>query len=144
MEIYRLLPRTNCGKCGTTCLGFAVKLLQGKARLEDCPLLSQPEYAANLEALRRILPKPSEHPVELVDPERCTGCGNCVVACPANVALEPETATGATPRSTEVIFRVRDGRVELLNPDKCRRNPPWNLQCRVCEDSCYAGVVRVR
>lgn len=38
VEIYRLLPKTNCGKCGTTsCFGFAVKLASGQAQTDDCP-----------------------------------------------------------------------------------------------------------
>jgi hypothetical protein len=38
VEIYRLLPKTNCGKCGTTsCMGFAAKLASRQASPEDCP-----------------------------------------------------------------------------------------------------------
>lgn len=46
-DIFRALPRTNCKACGCTCLAFAARLHSGEARLEDCALLSQPEYAAN-------------------------------------------------------------------------------------------------
>jgi hypothetical protein len=38
VEIYKLLPKTNCGKCGTTsCFGFAAKLATHQASHVDCP-----------------------------------------------------------------------------------------------------------
>ncbi|MBU0759667.1 MAG: acetyl-CoA decarbonylase/synthase complex subunit gamma [Candidatus Omnitrophica bacterium] len=38
LEIYKLLPKTNCKKCGSpTCLAFAMKLAMKKASLDDCP-----------------------------------------------------------------------------------------------------------
>jgi ArsR family metal-binding transcriptional regulator len=45
--IFRLLPRVNCEKlCGcSSCLAFASDLRSGKVQLEQCPLLSTPEYA---------------------------------------------------------------------------------------------------
>ncbi len=40
MQIYRLLPRTNCGKCGfATCMAFAAKLREGDTGLSCCPVL---------------------------------------------------------------------------------------------------------
>ncbi len=38
LDIYKLLPRTNCKECGyPTCLAFAMKLAAGKETLEKCP-----------------------------------------------------------------------------------------------------------
>ena len=38
VEIYKLLPKTNCGKCGTSsCFGFAAKLATRQAKADDCP-----------------------------------------------------------------------------------------------------------
>jgi uncharacterized protein DUF3786/putative Fe-S cluster protein len=38
VEVYKLLPKTNCGKCGTTsCFGFAAKLATSQAKTDDCP-----------------------------------------------------------------------------------------------------------
>ncbi len=46
LEIYKLLPKTNCGECGeATCLALAAKLSTGEADLSACPLLNQPDYA---------------------------------------------------------------------------------------------------
>jgi hypothetical protein len=42
VEIYRLLPKTNCGKCGTTsCMGFAAKLATHQASPDDCPSMTK-------------------------------------------------------------------------------------------------------
>ena len=38
MDIYKELPKTNCGDCGVpTCLAFAMKLAQKQASLDQCP-----------------------------------------------------------------------------------------------------------
>ena len=37
LEIYKLLPRTNCGECGfDTCMSFAANVLDRTAKVEDC------------------------------------------------------------------------------------------------------------
>ena len=42
IEIFKLLPKTNCGKCGVpTCLAFAMQLAAGKADLSACPTVSE-------------------------------------------------------------------------------------------------------
>ncbi|HUT84883.1 MAG TPA: acetyl-CoA decarbonylase/synthase complex subunit gamma, partial [Thermodesulfobacteriota bacterium] len=49
-EIIKKLPKTNCKECGyPTCFAFAMKLVTGGAKLEDCPYLP-PEVRAELEA----------------------------------------------------------------------------------------------
>lgn len=41
MEIYPLLPRTDCGACGEkTCLAFIVQLVKGEKAAEGCPHLT--------------------------------------------------------------------------------------------------------
>jgi len=46
MEVYKLLPRTNCRACGqATCFIFASKLVLGQVQLESCPTLLEPEHA---------------------------------------------------------------------------------------------------
>lgn len=59
LEIFKLLPRTNCGDCGVpTCMAFAMKLAQKKAELKSCPHAS-PEAKA-------VLGAASEPPVRLI------------------------------------------------------------------------------
>ncbi len=42
IEIFKLLPKTNCGDCGVpTCLAFAMALAAGKAELAKCPHVSE-------------------------------------------------------------------------------------------------------
>jgi len=42
LDIFKLLPKTNCKKCGMpTCLAFAMQLAQKRAKLEDCPYVSE-------------------------------------------------------------------------------------------------------
>ena len=38
LDIFKNLPKTNCGKCGhPTCLAFAMQMAAKKADLDDCP-----------------------------------------------------------------------------------------------------------
>ena len=40
LDAYKLLPKTNCKKCGLpTCLAFAVAVMQGQKKLEQCPFI---------------------------------------------------------------------------------------------------------
>lgn len=56
VEIFKLLPKTNCKKCGhPTCLAFAMKLAQRQATLDACPDVS--------EEAKRILGEASAPPV---------------------------------------------------------------------------------
>lgn len=41
LQIYKLLPKTNCKECGfPTCLAFAMKLAAKQVELDDCPYVS--------------------------------------------------------------------------------------------------------
>ena len=42
IQIFKLLPKTNCKDCGSpTCLAFAMALAAGKAELDACPHVSE-------------------------------------------------------------------------------------------------------
>ncbi len=59
LDIYKLLPKTNCKKCGRpTCLAFAMQLAQKKANLSDCPDVS--------EEAKKILGAAASPPIKLV------------------------------------------------------------------------------
>lgn len=59
LDIFKLLPKTNCGDCGVpTCMAFAMKLAQKKAELKECPHASE-ETKATLGAA-------AEPPIRLV------------------------------------------------------------------------------
>ena len=47
LDIYKLLPKTNCKECGfPTCLAFAMKLAQKGTELNKCPYVSEETKAA--------------------------------------------------------------------------------------------------
>lgn len=59
LDIFKLLPRTNCGDCGVpTCMAFAMKLAQKKAELGECLHAS--------EEAKAVLGASSEPPIRLV------------------------------------------------------------------------------
>lgn len=69
-----------------------------------------------------------------INMERCTGCNNCVVACPVN-ALELNTID---PASTDKIYLVQNGvAISLdLNNELC-------AGCGVCVEACPYEVIRL-
>jgi len=56
LELYRLLPRTNCGACGeTTCFNFALQLAAGRAELPACAPLQEAGREAARQELETML-----------------------------------------------------------------------------------------
>ncbi|MCD6520153.1 MAG: hypothetical protein J7M05_09560 [Anaerolineae bacterium] len=56
MEVYQLLPRTNCKACGySSCFIFALKLISGEASIQDCIPLSEKKYQKQLQELGDLL-----------------------------------------------------------------------------------------
>jgi tetrahydromethanopterin S-methyltransferase subunit A len=54
--LHKLLPRTDCGKCGKrNCLAFAIDLAKGKSTLEQCPVLEQPEFIVDRQSLDKLV-----------------------------------------------------------------------------------------
>ncbi|MBN1757753.1 MAG: acetyl-CoA decarbonylase/synthase complex subunit gamma [Chitinispirillaceae bacterium] len=72
MEIFKLLPKTNCGECGVpTCMAFAMKLAQKNAELATCP------YASD--KAKEVIGAAAEPPVRKISfGEQCV-CGNELV-----------------------------------------------------------------
>lgn len=69
--------------------------------------------------------------------EKCHGCGNCVVACPVNADIDPAVAGGKGPETDEVIMRVENGVVKILNGDMCRG-------CGTCIESCPVDAIELK
>jgi ArsR family metal-binding transcriptional regulator len=57
MEIYQLLPQTNCKECGQpSCFAFASKLTVGETNVQACtPLFAEEQYAEKRHALLEML-----------------------------------------------------------------------------------------
>ncbi|NQU94716.1 MAG: acetyl-CoA decarbonylase/synthase complex subunit gamma [Candidatus Omnitrophica bacterium] len=59
LGIYKLLPKTNCKKCGfPTCLAFAMQLAAKKVSLDKCPDVSQ--------ETKKALESASQPPIKLI------------------------------------------------------------------------------
>jgi hypothetical protein len=59
VDIYKLLPKTNCGTCGTTsCMGFAARLASHQASPDDCPTMTD----SARETLREAVANRSDSP----------------------------------------------------------------------------------
>lgn len=45
LAIFKLLPKTNCKKCGEpTCMAFAAKLNKLDGKIDECPVLDEEKY----------------------------------------------------------------------------------------------------
>lgn len=56
VDVYKLLPETNCGRCGEpTCLAFALRLVNEETSILRCGPLFQAEHQAERAELIRLL-----------------------------------------------------------------------------------------
>lgn len=139
LQIYRLLPRTNCRLCGAaTCYAFAFDLISRSRSLPDCPPLQQEEFAENLQALKEALGEGeriagTDH---VLDRGRCTGCGDCVAVC--DRALTTITRGGQLSQRAAVppALQVVDGRLNVINWSSCKRSVPGLDICNLCAEKC--------
>ena len=54
LEIYRVLPKSNCGKCGiSTCLAFAAAVIKQEKNLADCPCLARDVITGMIDRIER-------------------------------------------------------------------------------------------
>ena len=67
LEVYALLPKTNCGQCpARTCLAFASALVRGEKKPADCPHLAAAGAAAIAAYLEERKPAYHEQDAELL------------------------------------------------------------------------------
>jgi len=140
-ELQDFLPGADCGECGVTCAGFAARLLAREALPEDCPVLHTPDYAGYIEALHELLgaaPPPAMH----IDPEKCNGCGICVVMCEHHLGNCPEARLGRGPRPQEaVVFQVINGTVVVVRQELCARMLQAAEKCSKCAEHCPTRAI---
>jgi 4Fe-4S ferredoxin len=139
LQIYRMLPRTNCKLCGSpTCYAFAFDLISRSKSLSSCPLLLQEEFAENLQLLKEMLGEGEKIPGtdHVLDRNRCTGCGDCVAVC--NRALTTVTAGGRLSQRASVapVLQVVDGHLSVINWSSCKRSVPGLDICNLCAEKC--------
>ncbi len=152
MELYKFLPKTNCKKCGKpTCMAFALDLMQGKIKIDECTPLLEPKHKKKYETLKELLGSEEGKEKELridVDNDLCDGCGICVTVCPVNARYCPSTLSGKAPRfppHNRQLFQVKEGKCELLELKYCRRieGEGQARECRVCETYCPREAVKI-
>ncbi len=116
IEIFKKLPKTNCGECGVpTCLAFAMKLAAGQAELASCPYVSAEAKAALEEASA-----PPIRPVTIGSGEKALKIGGETVMFRHEKRFVSPTgiAVLVTDRMTEAEV---DNRLKKLNELKFER-----------------------
>jgi len=59
LDIYALLPKTNCGKCAEkSCMAFATRLIERSVTAEQCPPMLEEKHKKSMEKLRDLLRPP--------------------------------------------------------------------------------------
>jgi ferredoxin len=143
-ELLEFLPRTDCRRCGLTCAQFAAALAAADLAPEDCPVLQEPDFAGFIEALYELLrPAPGAPQAGMnIDPEKCNGCGICVVMCEYHLGNCPDARVGKGPRPQEkLVFRVVNGTVVVTQQDLCTRLIQAAEKCNKCADHCPTGAI---
>jgi acetyl-CoA decarbonylase/synthase complex subunit gamma len=108
IEIYQLLPGTNCKECGeTNCMAFAAKLVNREATITECPPLLVPENQETYEKLWALL-KPSVRSVQL-------GLGENIVKLGGEYVLYRHEFTYFNPTSIaiDVSDEMSDEELEI-------------------------------
>lgn len=144
LQIYRLLPRTNCKLCGCpTCYAFAFDLISRDKRPADCPDLLKEEFSDSYRMLNEILGEGEriEGTDHVLDRSKCTGCGDCVTTC--NRALTTVTVTGRISQRDQVpaALQVIDGSLQVINWDSCKRSEKGLDLCNICADRCLFSAL---
>jgi acetyl-CoA decarbonylase/synthase complex subunit gamma len=104
LDIFKLLPKTNCGECGVpTCMAFAMKLAAKNAELAACPYASD-EAKAKIGAA-------SKPPMRLVK----IGPADCEVAVGNETVMFRHEKTFVHPTAFAVSFSDGQSAEELAH-----------------------------
>jgi len=111
IDIYKFLPRTNCGECGEkTCMAFATKLASREARLQDCPPLLKPEFKATYQKLWDML-KPPVKEITIGEGDKAVKIGGKLVMYRHELAYHNPTPIAIdvtdTTSEDELVERVK-------------------------------------
>ncbi len=110
IEIFKLLPKTNCGECGVpTCLAFAMNLATGKAELAKCVKVSEEAKAKLQEASA-----PPIRPVSIGTGKRVLKVGGETVMFRHEKRFENPTGIAVLVKDTMPQAEI-DGRLDRFN-----------------------------
>ena len=147
-DIYNLLPKKNCKKCGLpSCMAFAIKLIKREVGLEDCPEINSAIYIRNKMKLKDILREyyKSLETKLVINEKLCNGCGICMISCPVNASSNLNVAGGKGFEKDDenLIYKVENGIVKVINIKKCRRfeEDIESRPCSVCVDNCPTKAI---
>ncbi|MEA1927229.1 MAG: acetyl-CoA decarbonylase/synthase complex subunit gamma [Candidatus Auribacterota bacterium] len=123
LDIYKLLPKTNCKDCGfPTCLAFAMKLAAKQASLDQCPHVS--------EEAQRELGSASRPPINLVEigtGEKKIALGNETVLFRHEETFYHETALAILVREDEEELEEKITRINKLEFERVGQEIGVNL-----------------
>ncbi|TFF89257.1 MAG: 4Fe-4S dicluster domain-containing protein [Promethearchaeota archaeon] len=81
-----------------------------------------------------------------IDEKKCTGCTQCIFACPINLQIEPRLKLGVIPPQKEtepdLIMRVINGKTTLIHPEYCY-NKEFDFECNRCVQICPTGAFQI-
>ena len=59
IDVYKLLPKTNCGECHeANCMTFATRVVNGELMIDDCPPITDKKNRAEYEKLADLMMPP--------------------------------------------------------------------------------------
>ncbi|MHA1784453.1 MAG: ATP-binding protein [Candidatus Helarchaeota archaeon] len=63
--------------------------------------------------------------IPIINEIRCTGCGDCVIACPIGAQVEKKG-----------LLKIIGGKCKVIDPDLCDG-------CGVCLEACSVDAIRI-
>ena len=148
LQIFQMLPGTNCKLCGCeTCMAYAFALIGREKALTDCPDLQGEEFRESLQFLRGYFGGEIGEVAEtglLIEKEKCIGCGDCAVIC--DKAISSLVLPGGIVKQREKVppvLEIIDGTVQVVNWSSCKRTMDPPEYCRVCEEKCPSGALEL-
>lgn len=74
----------------------------------------------------------------IIKDKACTGCGNCIVACPGNALIGIDSKGGLGPRGNAALV-LEEGGGLFLDEKICRKS--YSTACKVCQDVCPTNAI---
>jgi acetyl-CoA decarbonylase/synthase complex subunit gamma len=119
LDIYKLLPRTNCKECGEeNCMAFATKLVNREVSLEKCPPLLTEKNEKSYKQLKEML-KPAVREVIL-------GTGDKVVKIGGKLVMYRHEFTYSDP--TAIALDVTDEMPQEEISDRIKKVEHFNFE----------------
>ena len=139
LQVYRLLPRTNCKVCGCPgCYAFAFELISRSRKPADCPDLLTEPFRDSLKSLEELFGKGEvvKGTDFVIDKGRCTGCGDCVTVCSRALTTVTFRSVVSQREPVPPVLQVVDGTVQIVNWPSCKRTLDQSDLCSICTEKC--------